>query len=106
MEESYDIQQSITTRSKWNALFDMQDFLLCILYGIILMKISAIFPEKLFIYVFFLNMAVAVFLIMPSKANAKMKQGYTLMRVLFFRGKTYHAIDAQGLSKVMIEEEK
>ncbi|EBF5850442.1 hypothetical protein FH026_14315 [Listeria monocytogenes] len=98
IEQSYDIQKSIQTKTKIKGLVDFQDVLLVFLYFMLLSKIKSVFPPHLSMYIIIINVGVMVFWIWRSKVNYKMKHGQTLFRVLFKRSKTYHAIDQEGNS--------
>ncbi|MBK1962936.1 hypothetical protein D8X92_13670 [Listeria ivanovii] len=98
IDQNYDIQKSIQTKTKWKGLVDFQDVLFIFLYFMILTKIKSVFPEHLSLYIIIANVGVVVFWIWRSKVNHKMKQAQTLFRVLFCRSETYHAIDEEGYS--------
>ncbi|EQB9225663.1 hypothetical protein HCB33_14180 [Listeria sp. FSL L7-0233] len=98
IEQSYDIQKSIQTKTKVKGLVDFQDVLLVFLYFMLLSKIKSVFPPQFAMYIIVLNVGVMVFWTWRSKANYKMKHGQTLFRVLFKRSRTYHAIDSEGNS--------
>ncbi|WP_270996102.1 DUF5592 family protein [Listeria seeligeri] len=98
IEQNYDIQKSIQTKTKWKGLVDFQDVLLVFFYFMVLTKIKTVFPEDLSMYIIVINVGVMVFWIWRSKVNSNMKQAQSLIRVLFSRGETYHSIDVEGNS--------
>lgn len=95
---SYDIQKSITTKTKWKGLINFSDVMFIAIYMLILLKIRDVFPPKYAVYIVILNGLTMLFWILPSRVNYNMKHAQSLMRVLFHRGKTYHAIDHKGNS--------
>ncbi|EGK9572741.1 hypothetical protein HB952_11325 [Listeria welshimeri] len=98
IEQSYDIQKSIQTKTKVKGMIDFQDILLVFLYFMLLSKIKSVFPPSFSMYIIVINVGVMVFWIWRSKVNYKMKHAQTLFRLLFRRSKTYHAIDQNGNS--------
>ncbi|KGL46340.1 hypothetical protein EP56_01755 [Listeriaceae bacterium FSL A5-0209] len=98
MQVHYDIQRSIRTKTRMSRFINLQDFLFVALFGLILMKLSPLFPRTLQPVIIGVNMVLVLFWMMPSKSNHGLKQGQSLLLVLFAKKKTYHAIDAEGNS--------
>ncbi|WP_088816462.1 DUF5592 family protein [Listeria goaensis] len=96
MNESFDIQKSISTKTKWKGMIDFSDLLLIFFYFMILSRMRYVFPEGWSIFVIIVNVGIMVFWIWRSKSNDKLKQAQTMFRVIFKRGVTYHAIDVEG----------
>ena len=82
----------------WRGMINMSDIFMLFLYGLVLIRMNHVFPERFRLYLIVLNVGVLAFWMMPSKTNTKRKQGQTLFSILFRKSRTYHRIDKHGNS--------